>query len=94
MNIEQKIVYQVGEETFPTYAQAEAALVDQFGEYIDGVFKGIDTGTMRYTEHSKMLIQLVEKLWADRSALRDLLSGHYIPNGEIEDLRSQAEYER
>ena len=91
MNIEEKVVYCVGDKTFTSYVEAEAAVVDMLGEHIDGLFKSIDTGDLRYTAHSKMLIQLVEKLWETRSELLPILLSTYVPSEYIERRIEEAD---
>lgn len=83
--ITQKVVYEVDGKSYPDFVSAEAALVDCLGEEIDGLFKTIDTGNMRYTEHSKMLIQLVERLWENRDKIAPLLALEYVPSSYIQE---------
>lgn len=94
--INQKVVYEIDGKTFPDYVSAEAHAVDAFGEEIDALFKGIDTGAMRYTEHSKMLIQLVERMWERREEFAKLLTLEYSESGyiqeRIDDAISEIDY--
>lgn len=88
--IRQRVVYEIGDKTFPDYVSAEAAAVDLLGEEVDDLFKTIETGNMRYTEHSKMLIQLVERLWENREKIAPLLTLDYEPSCEIERMIDDA----
>lgn len=89
--VTQKVVYEVDGKPYPDFISAEAALVDRLGEEIDGLFKEINTGNMRYTEHSKMLIQLVERLWENREKIAPLLVLDYVPSSYIQEQIEDAE---
>tara|TARA_R110000744_G_scaffold98277_1_gene189864 strand:+ start:281 stop:583 length:303 start_codon:yes stop_codon:yes gene_type:complete len=91
IKIKQKVVYDVNGKTYSDYVTAESAVVDMLGEHIDGLFKDINTGEMRYQQHTKMLISLVEKLWETRETLVPILSSIYQPSNYIQELIDDSE---
>ncbi|MEL6509057.1 MAG: hypothetical protein AAFQ32_04655 [Pseudomonadota bacterium] len=91
--IRQRVIYEIEGKTYPNYVSAEAAAVDLLGEEVDGLFNTIDTGNMRFTEQSKMLIQLVERLWENRAKIAPLLVLDYEPSWDIENMIENAKYD-
>lgn len=82
----QRVVYEVDGKPFASFADAEMYAADKLGDHIDGMFKTIDAGSMNYIQQSKMLTQLVGRMWDDRERLCALLTLDYVPATYIHEL--------
>lgn len=85
--IQQVIRYEVDGKLYKSYVEAEAAIVDVFGEHIDGICAEIEkeTGNV-FPRFSAGLIKLVEKMWRDRETLAPLLGAVYQESEELAEL--------
>lgn len=85
--ITQVIRYEVDGETYRSYVEAESAIVDMFGEHIDGICAEIEKETgNQFPRFSAGLIKLVEKMWRDRATLAPLLGMTYSEHGDLAEL--------
>lgn len=89
VRLNQVIRYEVAGKEYKSYVEAEAAVIDMFGEHIDGIFMEIEKETGRASLRFKSeLVKLVEKMWRDRVQLSNLLGMIY---NDSEELRQLAE---